>query len=333
MLTVRRWQVYNETVMKNTEFYLSKSNSPYFNLAAEEVLTRDLEPGKVILFLWQNRDTVVFGKNQNCFAECNIAALTADGGFPARRLSGGGTVFHDLNNLCFSFIADEEDYSVSRQLSVIADACRSFGIDIVQSGRNDLLAGGAKFSGNAFYRIGRNRCHHGTLLISSDLTRLGKYLTVSESKLRAKGIASVRSRVCNLCEYAPGLTPAEMTEALLRSFEKVYGMRPEIKDLPQDGRIEEREKIFSSPEWIYGSNPDFSHSVSRRFPWGEVTVGFCVDGGRISDCRVTTDALEADLAGELESALKGVLFAPEAIEEAVSGFSCGDDLKKLFSDI
>lgn len=319
--------------MKKNVFYLSKSNSPYYNLAAEEVLTRDLMPGTMLMFLWQNRDTVVFGKNQNCFSECNIPALIADGGFPARRLSGGGTVFHDLNNLCFSFISDESDHDVSKQLSVISDACRAFGIDTVSSGRNDLLVGNSKFSGNAFYRIGNNLCHHGTLLISSDLARLGKYLTVSESKLKAKGIASVRSRVCNLCEYSPGLTPGKMVEALVRSFEKIYGMSPAIKELPTDGRIEERERVFASPEWIYGRNPAFADSVSRRFPWGEVTVGFKVDGGRISDCRVTTDAIETELAEGLEGVLKGILFAPEEISEAVSGLSHGDDLARLFSDI
>ena len=318
--------------MKKTELYLSKNNFPYYNLAAEEVLTRDLEPGNVILFLWQNRDTVVFGKNQNCFAECNISSLITDGGFPARRLSGGGTVFHDLNNLCFSFIAGEGDYSVSRQLSVIADACRSFGIEAVQSGRNDLLADGAKFSGNAFYRIGNNLCHHGTLLISSDLSRLGKYLTVSESKLKAKGIASVRSRVCNLCEYSEGLTPEKMITALGMSFAKVYGMSPEMKDLPADGRVEEREAFFASPEWIYGNNPDFSDSVSRRFAWGEITMGFSVCDGRIAGCHITTDAMDAGLAEETESALTGILFTPEEIRKAVRGISCGEDIAKLFAE-
>lgn len=318
--------------MKKIELYLSKNNSPYYNLAVEEVLTRDLEPGTVILFLWQNRDTVVFGKNQNCFAECNISALLADGGLPARRLSGGGTVFHDLNNLCFSFIAGEEDYSVSRQLSVIADACRSFGIEAVPSGRNDLLAGGAKFSGNAFYRIGNNLCHHGTLLVSSDLSRLGKYLTVSESKLKAKGIASVRSRVCNLCEYSKGLTPEKTAEALGQSFAKVYGMSPEIKEPPADGRAEEREAFFASPEWIYGSNPDFSDSVSCRFSWGEITVAFSVVDGRIDGCHITTDAMDAGLADEAEKALTGILFTPEETGKALRSVSHGDDIAKLFAE-
>ena len=114
--------------LKQLLIYESASHSPYRNLAAEEYLTRTLPANTAIMFLWQNENTVVIGKNQNCYAECRVAELEACGGHLARRPSGGGAVRHDMGNLCFSFIAGEEDYDVTRQLSVISAACRAFGI-------------------------------------------------------------------------------------------------------------------------------------------------------------------------------------------------------------
>ena len=188
--------------------YVIKSNlnDPHRNLAAEEFLTANIGEGTEILFLWQNAATVVIGKNQNSRAECNLEKMEEDGVLLSRRLSGGGAVFHDLGNLCFSFISHEKIHNVTRQLSVIADACRAFGIDAKPTGRNDIEADGRKFSGNAFYSVGENKCHHGTVLISADKSRLANYLTVSKTKLEAKGIKSVRSRVVNLTELVPEMT-------------------------------------------------------------------------------------------------------------------------------
>ena len=126
--------------LKQLLIYESASHSPYRNLAAEEYLTRTLPANTAIMFLWQNENTVVIGKNQNCYAECRVAELEACGGHLARRPSGGGAVRHDMGNLCFSFIAGEEDYNVTRQLSVISAACRAFGIDAVPSGRETNVA-------------------------------------------------------------------------------------------------------------------------------------------------------------------------------------------------
>ena len=124
--------------------YLIKSNvnDPYRNLAAEEYMTKQIGAEDELLFLWQNAPTVVIGKNQNSRAECDLEKMKADGVLLSRRLSGGGAVFHDLGNLCFSFISHEEIHDVTRQLSVIASACRTIGIDAHPTGRNDIEADG-----------------------------------------------------------------------------------------------------------------------------------------------------------------------------------------------
>lgn len=189
-------------MIKKLSICITDDRNPYRNLALEKYLTLHTEPGECILFLWQNQRTVVIGRNQNCWKECRISRLEADGGFLARRLSGGGAVFHDLGNLNFTFCVCEEDYDVDRQLEVIVQAVRTLGIDARKTGRNDVTADGRKFSGNAFYRSEGHCFHHGTLLVNVDTAAMSGYLNVSPDKLKARGVDSVRSRVVNLCEQA-----------------------------------------------------------------------------------------------------------------------------------
>jgi lipoate-protein ligase A len=285
----------------------SVEHNPYLNLAAERYLTLHVEPESLILFLWQNRNTVVIGRNQNCYAECNIAEIEAGGGQIARRLSGGGAVYHDLGNLNFSFIASHDLYDVSRQLEVITNAvnCLNLPYSAKKTGRNDIEINGAKFSGNAFLQA-ENCCHHGTILISADFDKLVSYIRVSSEKTAYKGVKSVRSRVINLSELGEVSVP-DMKKALYNAFEREYEAEAEplLPKSFEENELLDLNSFFSAKNWIYNKCYSLEYTVAARFDWGKVEVDFNVHNGQISEIQVFTDALETDLAETIKSALIG----------------------------
>ena len=234
----------------------SRDTSPYYNLALEKYLLLHCRKGECILYLWRNRCTVVVGRNQNVWKECRVELLEEEDVCLARRLSGGGAVYQDLGNLNFTFLMKREDYDVERQTRVILNASERLGVHASKSGRNDILAEGKKFSGHAYYECGDSCYHHGTLMVCVDLDRLSRYLTVSEEKLRLKGIDSVRARVMNLKDLVPELTTGSLKRNVLEACEEMYGLRAvrmEMQELDQEAIAGEQER-FASANWIFGKN-------------------------------------------------------------------------------
>lgn len=296
--------------------YIETANTyPYRNLAMEEYLLLHCDKEECILYLWQNRNTVVIGRNQNAWKECLVSKLEEEDGYPVRRLSGGGAVYHDLGNLNFTFLVRKENYNVDRQLNVILEAVKKLGIHAEKSGRNDILIDGHKFSGNAFYEQGDCCYHHGTLMVNVNLGELSRYLTVSKDKLKSKGVDSVRARVANLTEYAPDLTVDELKKKLLEAFEEVYGLKANIlKDTDLDAdEVEERTQKFASWNWIFGRKLEFQYELSNRFPWGQVTLQMQVRNGRIKDVNVYSDSMKPAFIEAVSRYLKSVRYDKKAI--------------------
>ena len=324
-------------MIKKTTIVYSDIFDPFFNLALEECLLSVVENEECILYLWQNKDTVVIGKNQNAWAQCNVAVLDADGGKLARRLSGGGAVFHDVGNLNFTFILKNEDYDVQKQLDVIVEAVRMFGIDARKTGRNDIAVDEKKFSGNAFYKGGSSSYHHGTLLISSKLDALPKYLNVSAKKLESKGVDSVRSRVVNLSQLASDITVESMKKALEETFGQVYGCTPILMENERidKAKVEELHKKYSSVDWRLGQNKKFAYAFGERFTWGETEICFDIYNAKISECKIYSDALDVEIIERLQNELCGVDFNMKAVIAAVErvkqtgNSSVSDDIIKF----
>jgi len=300
--------------------YEGQSYDPHYNLAVEEYLLESVEPGQCVLYLWQNRNTVVIGRNQNPWKECRTTLLEQEGGHLARRLSGGGAVFHDLGNLNFTFLVCLEDYSVPRQMEVIRSAVASLGIPAEVSGRNDILAQGRKFSGNAFYKNGRQAYHHGTLLVAADMEKLGRYLHPSRAKLKAKGVESVRSRVVNLQELNPAVTVDSLKKALKEAFSNVYGLPVEALpsaclDETAIGQLTERNRSW---QWNYGQKLPFTFECEDRFSWGEVQVQLQIEHGIIQNAKLYSDCLEEEMIPQWEMHLRGCRLERQSLEAALN---------------
>lgn len=291
---------------------------PYENLAIEEALFDG--SGDSALFLWQNRRAVVVGRNQDCRSECRVAELEADGGTLARRLTGGGAVYHDAGNLNFSYISDGNS-----AFDVVLDAVRSLGVDAELSGRNDLLADGRKFSGSAFLNARGRRLHHGTILVSTDLSALERYLSPPAAKLSAHGVASVRSRVCNLAEFAPHLTVEDARRALVAATERRLGRKltDETDAWRAEPSVPARRARFADPVWVYGRDGPVAFAERRSFAWGHAELRLDHDGETVRSARLHTDSLDPDLPERVAGAIAGVTLSGPRLARAIR--DSGDD--------
>lgn len=313
--------------MAKLKIFLSDSFNPHLNLATEEWIFHNLDPSQQILFIWRNEATVVIGRNQNPWSECNLAQLKEDRVHLARRTTGGGAVFQDLGNTNFTLLSPRESYSREHNVQIILTALKDFGIQGYASGRNDLLVdfpdGPRKFSGSA-YREKKDRAfHHGTLLLHANLSRLENYLTPHPKKLKAKGKESVRSRVANLNELAANLDHAQIMKSLIQSFESFYRASAEVEMLTMTSlqKIPELKQQFeqlSSWDWLYGNTLEFSHQMDDYLSLGFFDFHFQVEDARIKDLKIFTDCLYPQIIDQLTLTLRGKAYHSETVKSAIA---------------
>ena len=304
--------------MKNY-LYVSTSGDGWTNLGTDEWFLEHVGPDDLALYFYINENAVIIGRNQNPWAECDLNAIERDKVQLVRRITGGGAVYHDRGNLNFSFIAGINRYDQDRQFRLILDAVRALGIPCEFTGRNDLVADGRKFSGNAFCMRSKVKQHHGTLLVSADLGKLQNYLRVDPRKLRSKGTKSVRAWVCNLSEFVPNLRVETLLGALKQAYAREYGAYETLEhDALPWTEVQPYIQKHASWEWRLGETPQFDLEIENRFPWGNVQMLITLRHTCVADLKVYTDALDTELAQEIRGLLLGCRFGSVPMADALA---------------
>ncbi|THU91917.1 Lipoyltransferase and lipoate-protein ligase [Dendrothele bispora CBS 962.96] len=271
--------------------YLSRSTNPYFNLTFEDWLFRHKTPSEPLLFLYRDDPCVVIGRNQNPWKEVNLPALRAREGVPfIRRRSGGGTVYHDLGNTNFSIHLPRQSFDRHATAQIVLRAVRALGIDANVNDRNDICVGKEKI---AYKIVNRRAYHHGTMLISTELKTLGDLLRTNKDTMETKGVASVRSPVCNLRQFSTNITHDHFVNAVIDEFLDEYPTAlPRHINLVDEADWKDVEYIkhgmaeLPSWDWAYGQTPEFIYKVKNTFSWGTAHVTIRSKHGVILECKI-----------------------------------------------
>ena len=308
------------------KFLRNYSTDPHFNMAFDEFCLEQLKADEPVFYLWQNRPSVIIGLNQSAYAEVNLPYLTEKGIVLARRVTGGGAVYHDLQNLNYTItgrIRDlETDYPA--YLETMVCALRTLGVPAELSGRNDILVEGRKCSGYA-KRVSKDRLMiHGTLMYDVDIDTLTEVLATPGSKLSAAGVASVRSRVANLKTYLPQFEGIQAFRAALQALLAEDDGEIVLTDA-QLAQIEaDASAKYRTWEWVYGHSPVAAFRVKRKFACGHVEASFSLKAGCIEGLRFGGDFMGDLPPDRIAAALQGCRYTREALQEALRNQPVGD---------
>ncbi len=313
---------------------------PQINLAIEEYALNNMniEGGHTYLLFYVNGPSIIIGRNQNTIEEINTDYVEEKGINVVRRLSGGGAVYHDLENLNFSFLAKDDGNSFSnfaKFTQPVVDALQKLGVNAELSGRNDIEVDGRKISGNAQYSTKGVMFSHGTLMLDSELENVVKALKVKSEKIKSKGIKSIRSRVANISEFLDEkISMDEFKSLILRYIFDVENAEdvPKYKLTEEDWKKihEISENRYQQWEWNYGKSPKFDIQQSKRFEGaGTIDVRLNVKKGVIEESKIYGDFFGVGDVKDIEEKLNGTRYNREALTEALSDV----DIKHYFGKI
>lgn len=309
------------------------TTNPHVNLATEELLLKYFN--RDIFMLWRNDNTIVVGKHQNTMAEINHEYVKENKITVARRLSGGGAVFHDLGNLNFTFIKRDDNprqADFQRYLQPVLDVLHNMGINAKFEGRNDLTIEGKKFSGNARTVYKDRVLVHGTLLYSSKMEDLGKALQTNPLKYRDKSVKSIKSRVTNINDHLD--RPMDVTEFRDHIMEQVMSKYEDAEHYQlTDENLEHISKLYeekySTWEWNYGKSPNYNFRKAIRTEGGTIEVQLNVDKGMIKDVKFLGDYFNSEPIENLENALIDLPHESAWVEEKLATFNIDEFFHKV----
>ena len=307
------------------------------NLALEEYVFRNKPSDEDVLLFYVNAPSIIIGRNQNTIEEIDPDVVASRGVQVVRRISGGGAVYHDLGNLNFSFMTPKVTGRFNRYdefTRPVTDVLRELGVPAELGGRNDILAGGRKISGNAQFARPDRMFSHGTLLFDSNLDDVTAALRPKPGKVESKGVKSIRSRVANITEFlAEPITVDELRE---RIIEKIFGTRDralipavEMRDSDWTAVHELVASKYGSWDWNFGQNPPSNVQRSQRFPAGEIDVRLDIQEGRVASVRIFGDYMGREDVSELERRLIGIAYDRPSVSSAIGDL----DVTAYFGDI
>jgi len=289
----------------------NQNTDPYFNLAAEEYILKNFKENCFVL--WRSKPSIIVGKHQNTLAEINLNFVQEQKIPVIRRLSGGGTVFHDLGNINFSFfqnVGEKENLVDFKRYTIpILEVLHELGIDAKFEGRNDIMIEGKKFSGNAEHVFKNRVLHHGTLLFSSEISNLSQALKINPLKYQDKGVKSVRSRVTNIINHLKEKITVKDFYNKILSHILLSDSAAIIYEFTQNDTEQINKLVnekYKSWEWNYGYSPKYSFEKSQITSEGTINVQLIVEKGYIKELKIKSSFLDEETISRIEITLKGV---------------------------
>lgn len=309
--------------MEKTFYLETGSTDPAYNLAFEEYVLTHRREGSYLI-LWQNENAVIVGRNQNAEAEINRSFVEEHGIRVIRRNSGGGTVYHDLGNLNYSFITDvtaPDQQSAAAFTAPVVCALQALGLHAECSGRNDILVAGRKVSGTAQQHLHGRILHHGTLLFDTDPAMIAGALNPDPEKFRSKGVASVRSRVGSIRAALPADMTIDQFWAHLKKNLSTSGIQPcFLTEQELEAVLTLKQEKYDTWEWNFGRSPQYQSCFRHRWPGGTLEVHLSVTRGKISDADILGDFLGREPVDMLTQLLIGCPYREEYLRSCLQGF-------------